>query len=174
MKTGMKSFVVGIVLLASVIFAAPAMAQASRSSNSLGVGIGTATVPFGLSLKTQIGGGLAVQVVAGVWRGYGDHWHIDDEELGVGADILVEQPSIVSGRLLALGWNYGAGAGVGFGGWGTVIGVSGVLGLEFNFVAAPFDFVVEYRPGIYLGSGFGDSDIDLALVDFTGHLRFWF
>lgn len=174
MKLPVRMILLAVVLMGTFVFAAPAQAQAARDGSRLGVGIGAGAVVAGLSLKKPLGGALAVQGVIGTWRGYGRHWYIGGDAFGVAADILVEQAPLASGQVVSLGWNYGAGAGVGFGDSSTLLGLTGVLGLEFNFMPAPIDFVLEYRPGLYIGAGYGDSDLGLSFIDFTGHLRFWF
>src|SRR5690554_7789647 len=132
MKMQIKVMLLTVVMLGAFLFAAPAQAQAARDGGKLGVGVGAGTVVAGLSLKKQVGGAVAVQGVIGSWRGYGQHWHISGDAFGVAGDILVEQAPLASGQVLSLGWNYGAGAGVGFGGGSSVLlGVTGVLGLEF-------------------------------------------
>lgn len=174
MRMQMKGWLLAVVLLGAFLFATPAQAQASRDPGSLGVGVGAGTVVAGLSLKKPLGGSTAVQGVVGTFRGYGRHYGFYSDAFGLSADFLVEQPALVTGRVLSLGWNYGAGAGIGLGNGTTILGVTGVLGLEFNFVPAPIDFVLEYRPGLYIGAGYGDSDVGLSLIDFTGHIRVWF
>ncbi len=158
-----------VFALSLISLSSPADAQAQRPPGSVGIGIGSATGAAGVSLKTGMGS-FTFQGVAGTWRGHGVDWGFRGDTLGLAADFLYEMPTIASGQVVALGWNYGLGAGVGIGDVGAAIGGTGVIGLEFNFQPAPIDFVVEYRPGIYIGN----DDLDLEFVDFTGHLRFWF
>lgn len=158
-----------VFTLSLISLSASSEAEAQRLPGSFGIGIGTATGAAGVSFKTGMGS-FTFQGVAGTWRGQGLDWGFDGDALGLAADFLYEMPTIASGQIVALGWNYGLGAGVGVGDGGAAIGGTGVLGLEFNFVPAPIDFVVEYRPGLYIS----DDDLDLEFIDFTGHLRFWF
>lgn len=145
-------------------------AFAQRAPNGFGIGIGAGTIAGGLSIKTG-SGGFHFQGVIGPWRGHGPKWRYGADSIGVSGDFLYEQPALASGSVLSLGWNYGIGAGVGVGDWrGAIIGVTGVVGLEFNFVPAPIDVVIEYRPGIYIGN----DALALEFVDFTPHVRFWF
>lgn len=171
MKYLRRGLLSALFALAVLLLATPSFAQQARSPGSIGIGLGASTVPAGLSMKTMAGGNFAIQGVVGAWRGHGRDWRYGADSLGVGVDFLYEMPPIASGRIVSLGWNYGLGAGVGLGDWGgAVIGGTGVLGLEFNFVPAPIDFVIEYRPGIYIGN----SNFDLEFIDATGHIRFWF
>lgn len=150
---------------------ASSSAFAQRAPNGFGIGIGAATVAGGLSIKTGSTSGFTFQGVVGPWRGYGNDWRWGADSIALAGDFLYEQPRLASGGLLSLGWNYGVGAGVGIGDWGGgVVGVTGVLGLEFNFVPVPIDVVLEYRPGLYVG----ENDFDVALWDVTPHLRIWF
>ncbi len=159
------------LLLTALFFATPAFAQRARSSNSFGLGIGAATIAAGLSFKTQTSRGFAFQGVVGTWRGHGRHWRFGGNSLGLGADFLYEMPSFARGRIVSVAWNYGLGVGVGLDNWdGALLGGTGVLGLEFDFVAAPFDFVLEYRPGLYFTDGF----LGVEPIDATAHLRIWF
>lgn len=169
-----KTGICAVIALAMLLFTTQAMAQASRDPSKIGVGLGAATVPAGISVKKNLGESVAAQGVVGAWRGYGRHYGIYSSAFGLGADLLMEQGPLGGGDLLSLGWNVGAGAGVGIASGGVIFGVTGVLGLEFNFVSAPFDIVAEYRPGLYLGAGYGDADIGWSFIDFTGHVRFWF
>ncbi|QDG50737.1 hypothetical protein FIV42_08340 [Persicimonas caeni] len=146
-------------------------AFAQRAPNGFGIGIGAATVAGGLSIKTGTASGFTFQGVVGPWRGYGPEWRYGADSIAVAGDFLYEQAPLASGGLLSLGWNYGVGVGAGFGDWGgAVVGVTGVLGLEFNFVPAPIDVVLEYRPGLYIG----ENDFDIAFWDVTPHIRLWF
>lgn len=170
----LKTSVCGVLTMAMLLLTSQAMAQDSRDPSKLGVGLGAATVPAGISLKKNLGGAMAAQGVVGAWRGYGRHYGIYTSAFGLGADLLWEQGPLGGGDALSLGWNIGAGAGVGIANGTAIFGATGVLGLEFNFIAAPIDFVVEYRPGLYVGAGYGDANIGWSFIDFTGHLRFWF
>jgi len=71
--------------------------------------------------------------------------------------------------LLNLDWSYGVGAGIASRNDNVALAASGVLGLELNINVIPVDLVLEYRPSLLIS-----PDIDLEIVDFTGHLRFYF
>ena len=72
-------------------------------------------------------------------------------------------------EFFSLDWSFGLGAGVGVRDDNTGIAAAGVAGLEFNFTVIPIDLVLEYRPTLAI-----HPDVDLDLVDFSGHLRFYF
>jgi hypothetical protein len=169
MKYLLKSLTIACVL--GVLMFASSTSFAQRAPSGFGIGVGAATVASGLSIKTSTGSGYSFQGVIGTWRGWGRHWRFGGDSLAVAGDFLIEMPALASGQIVSLGWNYGLGAGVGLSPRGTaIIGGSGVLGLEFNFVPAPIDLVIEYRPGLYIGDNYGG----IALLDATAHLRFWF
>lgn len=170
----LKMFGILAVLLAATLFATPAMAQSSSDSSKFGIGLGAGTVAAGLSFKTLMSESTAFQATVGSWRGYGRHWHFSTSAFALGADFLMEQPPIFNNEVVEIGWNLGLGAGVGLISDATVFGATGIAGLEFNFVPAPIDFVVEYRPGLYVGAGYGDANLSLSFIDFTGHIRVWF
>lgn len=178
MKVQMKVILLAVVLLGAFLFSAPAQAQGGPQKGDIGLGLGMATEVAGISAKTRLGDGMAVQGVLGTFRGWGRHWGFGSSGFGVAADFLMIQPALVSSEVLSLGWNYGAGAGLAAGSSVTRFGVTGVLGLEFNFVPAPIDFVIEYRPGVHVGSysyySNSSSNVHFTFIDFTGHIRFWF
>jgi hypothetical protein len=172
MKMYLKALIVACTLGLLLLSSTTSFAQASRSSNSFGIGLGAATGASGLSFKTSTSSGFSFQGVVGTWRGWGGDWHFRADSIAVAGDFLYEMPPLASGSVLSLGWNYGLGLGLGLSDNGfAIIGGTGVLGLEFNFKPAPIDFVVEYRPGLYIGGG---DDFDIDPVNATGHLRFWF
>lgn len=137
-----------------------------RSAGSTGIGLGGGTASGGISAKRFLTGATAIQGVIGTYGRWGD-----GTGLGLSADYLLERPPLASGAVADLAWNIGAGAGVGlFPATDTLAaGVSGVAGLELAFVPIPLDFVVEYRPTVGVLPGVG-----LDLVNFTGHLRWFF
>ena len=168
----MKRVLACVAFLAVFISASVASAQATPNRSGFGIGLGEANLAWGISMKGAQGA-TAWQVVAGGWSGpwFYDYRYGYADGLAVAFDFLFEQPTITEGEPLALGWNAGLGAGVGIAEnsyWG--IGLNGVVGLEFNFKPVPIDVTLEYRPGVY----FHPNDFDLALVDFGGHVRFWF
>lgn len=131
-----------------------------RQGGNFGLGVGSGTSAYGLSLKYYMSGRQAIQATAGIgWGGY----------LGVGGDYLFEMPEFFSSSVVNLGWNLGPGVGVGLGNDGLYTGASFVGGFEFNFNPVPIDLVLEWRPTLDILPG-----LDVDLIDFSGHLRFYF
>lgn len=158
---GAAAAAVGAAALAST----PAHAGAKhRTGGSTGLGLGAGTFGGGISVKHFTSDRGALQGVVGTAGYKGDG-------LYVSGDYLLEQPVIGSADVVDVAWNIGAGAGLGVysGGGDLGLGVSGVAGLEFALVPIPLDFVIEYRPTLGLS-----PDLGLDLVNFTGHLRWFF
>ncbi len=163
----MNRFLPPIVALALLV---PTGAQAAPPPGGpFGLGVGGGFGVSGLSLKYNPDTGSAVQGVLGLYglgRSGGDG-------IGVGLDYLLERPAFAGGDPVELGWNFG------FGGTAVLwddahddnlrVGASGVLGLEFLFKPVPIDLVLEYRPGVVV-----IPDFDIDLVNFSGHIRYYF
>jgi hypothetical protein len=142
------------------------LAQAEApSSGDFGLGLGGGMISTGISGKVYQGP-VAFQGVVG-WWGLGRE---GADALGLNLDLLKEQPSFAGGGPLKLGWNYGLGGGaVIVDGGGLGLGASGVAGLEFLIQPIPLDVVLEYRPGLWIV-----PDVDLDLINFSGHIRYYF
>jgi len=154
-----------VLAILALAVSSPAFAGAShRTGGSTGVGLGGGTTGGGISVKHFLSDKTAVQGVAGIAD-------LGGEGLQLSADYLLEQPVFGSADVVDVAWNVGAGAGIGLSSSGDDLGlgVSGVAGLEFAFVPVPLDLVLEYRPTLALVPGVG-----LELIDFTGHLRWFF
>ena len=132
-----------------------------------GLGLGGGLGMSGISGKLYLGDGTALQGVVGNYGYWDGDVHVNGG-LGVGVDLLLEQPTFAGGELLDVGWCYGVGGAVGVGG-GVTIGASGVVGLELLFNPLPIDFVIEWRPGVTIGNG-----LDLSLFGSSGHVRYYF
>jgi len=155
-----------------------AAAEPVRSPGRFGLGIGSATLSNGLSAKYFLSKQHALQFNLGEFGGGGfdNRWSRFDG-IGLGVDYLFEMPDIVrAGQAFDLAWNIGVGAGLGFDDddgkddhWHTGFAVAFIVGLELNFIPAPFDIVIEWRPGLLLV-----PDVDFDPVDFTAHIRFYF
>ncbi len=158
--TSCMALIASAVLLVSTSSTAFADAPIRQGGN-FGIGLGNGTSATGLSAKYFLSGSQALQGTLGV--------HLGGDYLGVGADYLWEMPEFVQSSPANLGWNLGAGAGLGLGS-GIYFGASFIAGLEFNFNPVPIDLVLEYRPTVNIISG-GDL---IDLVDFSGHVRFYF
>lgn len=162
---GREDLEVVVVILSSfwLIFGASlAHATTPERGGPVGVGLGGGFGVSGLSVK-MAGQGSALQLMVGPY-GLGR----GGDGLGVGLDFLLEQPTFATADVLDLAWNLGLGGSLGVGGDDVLIGVSGVAGLEFNLRPIPIDVVLEYRPGLRL------SPAGLDLVNFSGHIRYYF
>lgn len=178
------AMMVAAAAAAALLFdATPAHAKGGvRDPGNFGIGIGAGTLASGLSLK-YFQGDTAIQGNIGINARNRNRF---DDWISLGFDYLFEQPSLTGGGDIELAWNIGPGVSLAFTEdtdfW--ILGVSGVAGLEFLFNAVPIDFVIEYRPSIYLFDDSyyyydwdyrrGDSNIRLDLVNFGAHLRFFF
>jgi hypothetical protein len=167
-----------LVLATSCTIAATAPAEARdvRTPGHFGLGIGSGTISNGLSAKYFMSKQHALQFNLGSYGGAGfnNRWKRIDG-LGFGADYLFEMPAITRvGQAFELAWNLGAGIGLGFRDRddkydGLAVAVAFIAGLEFNFIPAPFDLVLEWRPSILVAPAVG-----IGVLDFTAQLRFYF
>jgi len=161
----MKSLIQLAALLLSIGLCAPAAQAASPPSGQFGLGLGGGLGVSGLSGKYYMGEAMAFQGIVGL-RG--------SDGLGVGLDYLLERPSFAGGDPVSVGWNYGVGGTVVLDD-NPIIGASGIVGLELLLQPLPIDFVLEWRPGILIYSGNGNSDgIGINIVNFSGHIRYYF
>lgn len=165
------------VLFAASLFAAAPDAQAIeladriRQAGSFGIGFGGGLGPSGLSAKYYFSKDFALQGVLGGygWGYYG--WGNDrfgGAGFGVAVDFLFEGPAIHETDVFELGWNIGPGVWLGAGP-DTWFGISGSLGLEFNFHPVPIDIVIEYKPALRI--------VDVVAfnpVNFGAHVRIYF
>lgn len=177
----MKSTICAVAL-ASTLVGGTALAEPIRTPGRFGLGIGMGTLANGLSAKYFIDKENALQFNLGEFGGRGfdrrwGHWG----GIGFSADYLFEMPAIArAGNAFELAWNIGAGLGIGFDNDDyehkhkhyhdyTAFAASFVLGLEFNFIPAPIDIVIEFRPGLLLV-----PYVDFDPIDFTAHIRVFF
>ncbi len=147
-----------------------------RQAGNFGIGIGAGTLGWPISMKYYLESAFAIQGNVGWWR---NRWGCDgrgcyggSDALAVSADGIFEMPVLVGNGDIDLAWNFGFGGGVGIrDNDNDPLGfaVAGVLGLAVLINAIPIDIVLEYRPGFLI-----IPDFDLDLVNFTGHLRFYF
>ena len=157
--------------LVALALAVPTGALAATPPEGpFGLGLGGGFGVSGLSGKLYLGDASALQGVVGAY-GWGYNGH---SGIGFGLDYLVERPSFASVEPVEFGWNYGLGGSIAV--WDTVheddelrVGASGVLGLEILLQPVPIDLVLEYRPGVIIIPAF-----DLALINFSGHIRYYF
>ena len=144
-----------IVGFAAVVLLAPSPAAADFGTprQGFGLGIGMGTGATGLSGKLMMGAGrhpgrrrcLGRQGRRRPAAGRGVP-QLDGVALSV--DYLFEMPTLAKSEYFNLDWCFGLGGGVGVstGGGTPGVAVAGIAGLEFNFIKAPIDVAIEYRP----------------------------
>lgn len=178
------------VLILALGLAVPLTASAQSSSNSLnlgtirkdrhiGVGVGTGTLASGFSLKYLMSDTLSVQANLGgchrcVWGG-NINWNWGTYGgFAVSADVLLEMPAFLQNELVRLGWNLGAGAGLGVSNFSSTLAVAPafVAGFTMEFQPIPIDLVLEWRPNLRVFIG-NTSGIYADIIYFTAHLRFY-
>lgn len=158
-----------IIVLASTSFLSNADAKPIHAPGRLGIGLGSGTFANGLSLKYFAAESMALQFNLGSVGGSGGDRFKDVGGFAASGDVLIENGPLLASSLLNLDWSYGVGAGIASRNDNVALAASGVLGLELNINVIPVDLVLEYRPSLLIS-----PDIDLEIVDFTGHLRFYF
>lgn len=182
MESSLKQTFFRILLVLLLLIPASAFAAGGwkggkqiRSAGNIGVGAGTGTFASGLSLKYFAGPAFAIQGNVGWWR---SRWWGDDDyrwggnsSLALSVDALLEQGVFAGNGDIDLAWNFGFGGGIGLSEYSDTIGAaaSGVLGLEVLINLIPIDLVLEFRPTILLV-----PSVHFDLVDFTGHIRYYF
>lgn len=141
-----------VMLLFSAIFSLGVRAQDYTTGFGIRTGWGS-----GLTLKHFINEKTALEgVLNSQWRGF-----------SLTGLVEIHEPALNLDRLY---WYYGGGGHIGF--WNgkynsrfdtgnnTVVGVDGVLGLEYNFDFIPINFSIDWKPALNLvgASGFwGDG-----------------
>jgi hypothetical protein len=169
MSRALSAATLAFAAAALTVAALPLTAHAGaehRSAGKFGLGLGGGTNTGGISAKMFLSDASAIQAVVGA---YGN-WE-NGTGLGLNADYLYEMPAIADVEAVEIAWNLGAGAGLGGNSKSNAlsVGVSGVAGLEFAFKPVPLDLVIEYRPTLHVV-----PKVELGLVNFTGHLRWFF
>ncbi|MEZ4459594.1 MAG: hypothetical protein R3E66_07650 [bacterium] len=178
----MQRLWISLVFILSLLAADSAFAEGwkggmtIRSAGNVGVGLGAGTLASGLSLKYFADSNFAIQGNVGWWRSR--WWGCDNrrcygggDALAVSADAIFEQPVFAGNGSVDLAWNFGLGGGLGLSDYNNNIGAAaaGILGLEVLINVIPIDIVLEFRPNILVV-----PDVAFDLVDFTGHIRFYF
>ena len=157
------------LIVASVLgFAKPAIAKFSCTPQTLGLGLGGGNLISGVSIKKCLSKETAVQgVVGGLVYG-----------VAVGADYMVSQKTLWTGREVLLRWGVGAGTGVmshGFAGFaGVLLDVSAVVELVLEFKSLPLEVTTDWRPGYLMGFGSAASLGYLHLNGGGGAIRWYF
>ncbi len=160
-----KTLISSAAIAVSLLFSSPVLAD---KPGTIGIGLGATTFASGLSGKYYMSDSFALQGAVGTYGAGADRFS-NFGGIAVGIDGLVENSALTRNEIFSLDWNFGLGAGVGLFEDTLGLAVSGVVGLEFNFVPIPIDLVLEYRPGLLVV-----PDVGIELVDFSGHIRFYF
>lgn len=169
----MKTKILRLALLVvAMAFAGPSEADAKpiHSSGRFGVGLGSGTLTNGLSLKYFLANAFAVQ--ANVGRAGGGHAgdrFKDNGGIAGSLDLLIENKPLIASKLVNLEWSYGLGGGVASRNDTTALAAAAIAGLELNFNVIPIDLVLEFRPTLLIS-----PEVEFEIVDFSGHLRFYF
>ena len=161
----MKTTLISLIAALTVVTASET-AHADKPG-TFGIGIGGGTISTGLSLKYYTGSSFALQGNVGLLGSGRDRFA--GQGIAVSVDGLLEQSSLYRNQYFSLDWNFGLGGGVGVLSDTLILAAAGVIGLEFNFIPIPIDFVVEYRPTLQIL-----NDVNLDPIDFSGHVRFYF
>lgn len=161
------------LLLGLSLLAVPAASQAKTNefagSGRLGLGLGSIRSVSGLSGKFFLSDSMAVQGVVGTYGGLGWGYGLVWGGIGVGADLLIEMPSLFDHEALNVNWNLGGGASAGVGSGYQVFGVAGVAGISLQLKPVPLDIVFELRPGVHF-----NSDAGVFYFGTGGHIRYYF
>lgn len=178
-QTFFRIFLVLLLLIPASAFAASGWkgGKQVRTAGNVGIGLGTGTFASGLSLKYFPDSAIAFQGNIGFWRdrwwGKKNDWRYygGGDSLAISADVLFEQPVFAGNGDIDLAWNFGLGGGLGLSDYNDTIGfaAAGVLGLEVLINVIPIDLVLEFRPTVLIV-----PDVHFDLVDFTGHIRYYF
>jgi hypothetical protein len=171
----MPRIIAVVLLLAALTSPATVTAEPVRRVGHWGLGLGAGTFATGLSTKYFFEREMSVQGNLGWWRGpyycFRGRCYGGGDSLALSADLLFERPSFAGNDKVSVAWALGGGVGLGledeFNNFG--LGVSFVIGIEVNVDVVPIDIAVEYRPGLGFLPGF-----DLNLINFTGHIRYYF
>lgn len=176
-KTSLSAFVATALLCALGV--QPAQAQAVRQAGNVGIGVGSGTLASLLSLKYFPSTSTAFQFNLGVHNTRRSYY---GDAIALGFDYLLEQPSFGGSGGFEVAWNIGPGVSLGLSDgryenfW--IVGVSGVIGLEFLINVIPIDVVLEYRPSLFIyNDNFNDRGRDgfaIDLVEFGAHIRYFF
>ena len=141
---GMKK-IIPCLLFALVINTTSIVAQDNSSSYSTAVGV--KFYPGSISVKKSIDGNKYVEGLAAFWN------------KGFRATALLEFHNDFN-NAPGLRWYYGAGAHLGFYNsknynGSTLIGIDGVLGLDYKINGAPLNISLDWQPSFEFGRGPG-------------------
>jgi hypothetical protein len=153
-------------LLTSALAATPPRAG---QPGHIGLGLGLGSNVAGLSAKWLPAHDHAFQVLVGVGPGSGRYGY-SYGPIAAELDYLYEMPLIADLDPMLIRWTLGFGGS--FLSSPTLVSAQAIAGIELDFVDAPVDFVLEYRPGIgvILGSTGG---IGFNPFGAGAHVRVW-
>ncbi len=139
---GMKKYIVLLFALALIQFELRAQDNSEYYSTAIGVKM----FPGSISLKKSIGGGNYLEGLAAFWN------------KGFRATLLYEVHNEMG--VDGLRWYYGGGAHLGFYNpkyysGSTLIGIDGVLGLDYKIRNAPLNISLDWQPSFEFGDGSG-------------------
>lgn len=146
----MKKLALLFTLVCALAFANEAKAQVQDYNMALGLRFG---YPLSVSFKTFITDPGAIEAYAG-FRGYSGYGYFT-----IGA---MYQHHFELGDVDGLAWFVGGGASTqfwnyDFGDYGSfVLGINGVLGLDYKFANAPVNLSVDWTPTFFIGDTFID------------------
>lgn len=138
----MKKFIFVLFILAIIHFET----IAQNNSDTYSTAIGVKMYPGSISLKKGIGGSNYVEGLAAFWN------------KGFRATVLYEVHTDLG--VEGLRWYYGGGAHLGFYNTkyyegSTLIGIDGVLGLDYKVKNAPLNISLDWQPSFEFGDGSG-------------------
>jgi hypothetical protein len=140
-----KNFLAAVVVM--IIFVSNASAQKNVSSQDYGTALGVKFYPGAVTLKHFIGNSAL--------EGIGYFWNRGSRITG----LYEFHHGIIS--VPGLKWYVGPGAHIGFYsnkyGGGSVIGVDGVIGLDYKFKGAPINMSVDWQPSFEFGNNYGNG-----------------
>jgi hypothetical protein len=144
-----------ITLLFSMLFvlalSSQVKAQVQDYSKALGIRLG---YPFSVTFKTFINDAAAIEAYAG-FAGYTGYGYFN-----LGA--MYQYHRAIEG-VDGLAWFYGGGASLqfwsydsGYDGGSLIIGINGVLGLDYKFPDAPINLSVDWTPTFFIGNTYSE------------------
>lgn len=149
------------LIFALTLFLSAAVAANAQDYNT-GIGV-RGGFSNGLTVKHFIGSNSAIEgILSSRWRGF-----------NVTGLYEIHAPAFNTPRL---NWYYGFGGHIGFwdgyrnhpwfdDGHYTVIGIDGILGIEYNIDAIPFNISLDYKPALNLigYTGFWGDEVALSI-----------
>jgi len=149
----------GLALVAALPTASQAQ-QKVREPGNIGLGVGGHLFGAGVSGKYFVNESNAVQGLVGL--GY------SSTSLTLSVDYLYNFPTFVQEEDLSIGWYAGFGGSLILG--ASVLGTTGIVGVDVDVDEVPLDVFFEYRPSLYfmpIGSSF-------QAASFGGGVRYYF